>query len=99
MNALPITVGLDYLVPLLHKPLSTLRTDINRRPESLPPRINIPGSRKILFFEAEVLEWINSFRHTKPEPKKRGRPSQASRQYQQESGCNSVANFSSSDAP
>lgn len=60
-------VGPEYLVPLLHKQVSTIRVDASRRPESLPPRLLIPGSTKLLWLESDVLAWIESCRTAKPE--------------------------------
>ena len=62
---LPNIVGPEYLVPLLHRTIKTIRVDATRRPASLPPRLLIPGSSKLLWVEADVLEWINSFRPKK----------------------------------
>jgi hypothetical protein len=77
-NALPKIVGLEYLIPITRKSLATLRTDVTRNPESLPPRLMLPGSRKIMFLEDVVIDWVNSFRPVKDVPSKRGRPSGAS---------------------
>lgn len=63
-------VGPEYLVPLVHREVSTIRVDARRRPQSLPPRLVIPGSSKLLWLEADVLEWINSCRTKKPEEKR-----------------------------
>ena len=86
MNS-PNIVGPEYLVPLLHKTLATIKKDAARRPESQPPRLKIPGSAKLLWVEEDVITWINSFRPAKePEKKKTGRPSQVALQYQQGQG-------------
>jgi len=53
-------VGPEYLVPLLQRELSTIKVDARRKPESLPPRLNIPGSKKLLWLESEVHDWIKS---------------------------------------
>jgi predicted DNA-binding transcriptional regulator AlpA len=53
-------VGIEYLVPLLGRAASTLRVDVSRRPETLPPRLVIPGSSKVQWIESVVLEWIMS---------------------------------------
>ena len=72
-------VGPEYLVPLIHRAVATIKVDLRRRPESLPPRLLIPGSTKILWLESDVLAWLDGCRTAKPadvEVKpKRGRPS------------------------
>jgi hypothetical protein len=72
---LPKIVGLEYLVPITRKSLATLLTDISRNPEALPPRLMLPGSRKIMFIEDVVIDWVNSCRPVRSEQQKRGRPS------------------------
>ena len=42
----------------------TVRSDVSRRPEVLPPRIIFPGSRRVRWSRAAVLRWLN--KHTKP---------------------------------
>ena len=52
-------VGPEYLATLLHKTVATIRADISRRPQSMPPRMMIPDSRKLLWLESEVLSWLD----------------------------------------
>ncbi len=59
-------VGPEYLAPLLHREVITIKSDARRRPESLPPRLLIPGSAKLLWLESDVLDWIQSCRTAKP---------------------------------
>lgn len=82
---IPKVVGPEYLVPLTHRTLATIKVDARSRPETLPPRLKIPGSAKLLWLETDVLDWLQSCRTAKeeaPQPK-RGRPSQVFRQGQQ----------------
>jgi hypothetical protein len=81
---IPKVVGPEYLVPLIHRTLSTIKVDARARPESLPPRLKIPGSAKLLWLETDVLNWLQSCRTAKEDaPRtKRGRPSQVFRQGQ-----------------
>ena len=58
INTPIVVVGPDYLVPLLHRTLATIKVDARARPESLPPRLKIPGSAKLLWVEAVVLNWL-----------------------------------------
>lgn len=66
----PKVVGVEYLAPLLHRAASTIRVDASRRPETLPPRLIIPGSKKVVWLESDVIEWLNSCRVAKPQPEK-----------------------------
>jgi len=50
------------MAKLLHKTRRTLEVDVTRRPETLPPRLNIPGSRKVLWLEADVMKWLEKCR-------------------------------------
>jgi predicted DNA-binding transcriptional regulator AlpA len=56
------TVDIDYMAKILHKTRRTLEVDVSRRPESLPPRLNIPGSRKVLWLEEDVFKWLQKCR-------------------------------------
>ena len=71
MSELPTIVGPEYLVPILHKDVKTIKQDANRKPHTLPPRWKPPGCTKILWLEQDVIDWVKSF----GAPKKRGRPS------------------------
>jgi len=73
-------VGPEFLVPLLHKNVSTIKVDARRKPQSLPPRLAIPGSAKLLWLESDVMEWLQSCRTA---PKKRGRGNNTTPAYQQ----------------
>lgn len=52
----------EDLAPLLGRAVSTIKTDVRRRPESLPPRLKIPGSNRLVWLEADVVDWINEQR-------------------------------------
>lgn len=58
------TLGVDEIAALLHKTPRTVREDARRRPHSLPPRLRIPGSDRMLWLESDVAEWIESCRVT-----------------------------------
>ena len=55
MSANIKVVGPEYLALLIHRAVSTIKVDLRRRPESLPPRLLIPGSTKMLWLETDVL--------------------------------------------
>ncbi len=52
------TLGVEDLAPILHRSVATIKSDIYRRPDTLPPRISIPGSTKLLWLETDVIRWI-----------------------------------------
>lgn len=55
----------EDLAPLLGRAVSTIKTDVRRRPETLPPRFKIPGSNRVMWLEADVLAWIEAQRKKK----------------------------------
>lgn len=67
MSDTPKVVGPEYLVPLVHRSLETIKVDARRKPASLPPRLAIPGSTKLLWLESDVIAWIDKCR-TNQEP-------------------------------
>lgn len=69
------TLALADVAKILHKSLSTCYTDLFRNPHRLPPRLRLPGNRKVLFLRADVEAWLSA---STPEPRKRrGRPTVA----------------------
>ena len=60
------TLGPEDLAPLLRRTVDTIRTDARRRPETLPPRLRIPGSTRLMWLEDDVINWINSCRTAAP---------------------------------
>ena len=52
-------IGIDELSLMLDRSTNTLRVDSTRRPETLPPRVKLPGSRRILFKIGDVRKWID----------------------------------------
>lgn len=72
---------IEQLSTIIHKTPQSIRCDLKRRPESLPPRIQIPGSRKVLFMNVD--QWLSSLQIlnapqikelNQPSISKRGRP-------------------------
>lgn len=59
------TLTAEDLAPILHRTVETIKTDARRRPQSLPPRLRIPGSSRLLWLESDVNEWLNKCRTTK----------------------------------
>lgn len=58
MNPSLKTLGPEDLAPLLHRSVTTIKVDCRRRPQSLPPRLRIPGSSKLLWLETDVVQWL-----------------------------------------
>ena len=56
------TLGPDDLAQLLRRTPKTIRSDANRRPQSLPPQLQIPGSRTLVWLEADVAQWLEQCR-------------------------------------
>lgn len=56
------TIGVEELSALLRRAVETIRSDARRRPETLPPRIVIPGTTKLLWLEEDVLAWMKEHR-------------------------------------
>tara|TARA_R110000803_G_scaffold8348_5_gene26811 strand:+ start:311 stop:511 length:201 start_codon:yes stop_codon:yes gene_type:complete len=55
-------VGVEFIAELIHKTPATVRVDLARRPKSLPPRLIIPNSRKLLWLESDVMAWLDELR-------------------------------------
>jgi hypothetical protein len=56
------TIGVEELSVLLRRAVDTIRSDARRRPETLPPRIIIPGTSKLLWLEEDVVNWMKEHR-------------------------------------
>lgn len=51
-------LGVNELAAVLHRSPKTVRSDVTRRPETLPPRVRVPGGRKVLWRAADVAAWL-----------------------------------------
>lgn len=51
-------IGVDQLAPLLGMKVSTVKADVSRRPQVLPPRVVFPGSRRVLWLRSVVDKWV-----------------------------------------
>lgn len=56
------TLGVEEMAVVLRRAVETIRSDASRRPETLPPRIIIPGTSKLLWLEDDVIEWMKDHR-------------------------------------
>jgi predicted DNA-binding transcriptional regulator AlpA len=53
------------LADILNRSPATIATQVSKSPEKLPPRLMLPGSRKVLWLKSDVEEWIESHRLNK----------------------------------
>lgn len=64
------TIDVLKLSEIIYRAVPTIKSDLIRKPESLPPRILIPGSKKLVWLEADVLLWLEKHRELpKPQPR------------------------------
>ena len=61
-DPLPKMIGPDELATLLRRTPQTLKVDARRRPHTLPPRFEIPGTNRLMWLESDVVEWIETVR-------------------------------------
>lgn len=66
MHIAPKLLTVKELAVLLRKTQRTIEVDVTRRPQSLPPRFRIPGSRRVLWLEADVFKWMDKHRDQTP---------------------------------
>lgn len=57
-------LGVEELAPIVQREVRTIKADVSRRPDSLPPRLRIPQSNKLLWLESDVLTWLNDCRES-----------------------------------
>lgn len=79
--AIPRIIFIEQLSALIGKTATTIRTcATNAKYTHLIPRpFKMPGSRRLCWYENEVLQWIESSKPATPPPTKRprGRPTKA----------------------
>ena len=56
------TMTAEDLAPILQRSVRTIKADVIRRPETLPPSIKIPGSKCRFWLEADVKAWLEKCR-------------------------------------
>lgn len=56
------TLGVDELSVLIFRAVQTIKNDLYRKPSSLPPRILMPGSTKLVWLESDVKAWLEQCR-------------------------------------
>jgi len=58
------TIGADELAKLLGRSVETVKSDVRRRPQTLPTRLKIPGSKQLLWLESDVVAFLQKARVT-----------------------------------
>jgi predicted DNA-binding transcriptional regulator AlpA len=56
------TLTAAELAAILHRKESTIKVDATRRPHTLPPRLKIPGTKRLLWLESDVSAWLLTMR-------------------------------------
>ena len=56
------TLGINELAAILHRSAKTIAAEVSKSPHKLPPRLMLPGSRKVLWLWSDVERWINEHR-------------------------------------
>lgn len=56
------TLGIEELAQLLHRSPTTIASEVTKAPHKLPPRLRLPGSRKVLWLRTDVFQWIHKHR-------------------------------------
>lgn len=51
-------IGPAALAALLNKSEATIRSDVHRAPDRLPPRTKLPGSNRLFWRKSTVESWI-----------------------------------------
>lgn len=54
-------LDLQALARLLGRSPETIRRDLRRNPDAVPPRLQLPGTRLLRWREADVEHWLAQF--------------------------------------
>lgn len=55
-------LNLDELASVLGRSPSTIRRDLRRNPDAVPPRLLLPGTRLLRWRQSDVERWLNLLR-------------------------------------
>ena len=58
MSTMSPLLDLSALSRLLGRSPETVRRDMRRNPEAVPPRVQVPGTRLLRWREADVQAWL-----------------------------------------
>jgi predicted DNA-binding transcriptional regulator AlpA len=53
-------LDLQSLARLLGRSPQTIRRDLHRNPDAVPPRLQLPGTRLLRWREADVASWLSA---------------------------------------
>jgi predicted DNA-binding transcriptional regulator AlpA len=53
---------------------ATLRSDVHRNPQAVPPRVRIPGRKRLCWREKDVEAWVDRHVESQKQAARRGRP-------------------------
>jgi len=56
------TLTIKDLAGLLNRSPATIATEVTKSPHKLPPRLQLPGSRRVLWLQSDVEMWIDEYR-------------------------------------
>lgn len=56
------TLGIKDLADILKKSRYSIATDVTKAPHKLPPRLLLPGNRRVLWLRSDVEKWLNAHR-------------------------------------
>lgn len=59
--AMQTLLTVEILATRIHKSVSSVRSDATRNPKSLPPICRLPGTKRLLWREADVAHWIAQY--------------------------------------
>lgn len=51
---------LDELAAILRRGARTIKKDLRRNPDAVPPRMSLPGTRLLRWREADVQAWLQN---------------------------------------
>ena len=57
------TLTIKDLAGILNRSPATIATEVTKFPHKLPPRLNLPGSRRVLWLQSDVEAWINEYKN------------------------------------
>ena len=56
------TLTIPDLARILRRSETTVATEVSKAPHKLPPRLHLPGSRRVLWLESDVHKWLKDHR-------------------------------------
>jgi len=56
------TITIKELAKIINRSPATIATEVSKSPHKLPPRVRLPGSRKVFWLKRDVENWIYEHR-------------------------------------